>query len=309
MADNGQQLPLDWEELVNEGIEARKMGDQSNWRLGDLAVQVKKGYGQSDLEKYAARIGEAYSTLQDYHWVSKRYQNLARARFSALSWAHFRVVAKRGDAEQLLAKALGPPIWTVEQLRDAIKVREPVPPLPKGVYDVILADPPWPYDNQIESWGPTSLHYDSLPLADICSVDVPSADNSVLFLWVTNPFVRDAFEVMDAWGFEYKTNIVWVKRNLTRPGSGFYVRGRHELLFICTKGSMVPSQVGQEPIGSVLEADVGEHSIKPDEAYTLIERLYPEGRYLELFARRHRSGWKAWGDDSALLLAGTPANR
>lgn len=180
----------------------------------------------------------------------------------------------------------------------------PPPPLPEGTYDVILADPPWEYDNT-GVHGAASHHYDTLPLEDICALaPLPVADNAALFLWVTNPFVRDAFEVIDAWGFTYKTNIAWVKRNLVRPGSGFYVRGRHELLFICTRGAMVPDQTGRAPIGSVLEADVQEHSRKPDEAYELIEAIYPEGQYLELFARNHRSGWTPWGNDSSLVLAG-----
>lgn len=177
-------------------------------------------------------------------------------------------------------------------------------PLPEGVFDVILADPPWQYDNQIESWGPTSLHYPSMSIEEICALaPLPCADNAALFLWVTNPFVEAAFDVLRVWGFEYKTNIVWVKRNLTRPGSGFYVRGRHELLFLCTNGAMVPEQAGREPIGSVLEADVQEHSRKPDAVYELIESIYPEGKYLELFARRNRPGWTTWGNDSALSVA------
>ena len=112
---------------------------------------------------------------------------------------------------------------------------------------------------------------------------------------ICNPFLRDAFYVIDAWGFEYKTNIVWVKTNLKKPGSGFYIRGRHELLFICTKGSFVPDQKGKEPIGSVVEAGVAEHSKKPDVIYNLIERIYPEGKYLELFARNTQKGWQSWG--------------
>jgi len=96
---------------------------------------------------------------------------------------------------------------------------------------------------------------------------------------------------------EYKTNIVWVKTNLKKPGIGFYVRGHHELLFICTKGSFVPDQTGKEPIGSVIEADVREHSEKPDIVYEVIEKMYPERKYLELFAREEREGWAAWGNE------------
>lgn len=174
--------------------------------------------------------------------------------------------------------------------------------LPVGTYNVIYADPPWQYDNAITSWGPARLHYGDMSLDDICAlpraIDLRIEDNAVLFLWVTNPFLQDAFKVIEAWGFEYKTNIAWVKTDLQKPGSGFYVRGRHELLFICTRGSFTPLDKHiSPPIGSVIEAPLQEHSRKPDEVYDIIERLYPACNYVELFARRKRDGWDAFGNE------------
>jgi len=194
-----------------------------------------------------------------------------------------------------------------QRARHRREARE-APPLPTGVYNVILADPPWEYANSGGLPGQAANHYGTLTMEDIGRLSLPAAEKAVLFLWVTNPFLAEGLELARRWGFEYKTNVVWVKRNLQRPGVGFYVRGRHELLFICTKGSMVPDQEGRPPIGSVIEADVQEHSRKPNEAYELIESIYPEGKYLELFARRNRPGWQAWGSDSALLLAPSEAD-
>lgn len=213
--------------------------------------------------------------------------------------------------EQFIAetKAVADELTSKAVLGIAQKMKREAEPktveLPAGQFNVIYSDVPWKYDNSIESWGPASLHYQSLPVEQIAYYQDPHgvrvqdkfASDSVLFLWVTNPFVRDAFEVVDAWGFSYKTNIVWVKTELQRPGSGFYVRGRHELLFICTKGSFVPDQTGKEPIGSVVEAPIQEHSQKPDVVYEIIERMYPEGKYLELFARKERHGWTSWGNE------------
>lgn len=174
--------------------------------------------------------------------------------------------------------------------------------LPTGIYNVVYADPPWEYDNTIKQGGPASLHYRSLPLSAICAlpqtIGLQLDQDAVLFLWVTNPFLRDAFQVIDAWGFQYKTNIAWVKTDLQKPGSGFYVRGRHELLFICTRGSFTPLDGRiSPPIGSVLEAPVREHSRKPDSVYDIIERLYPDCKYVELFARHRRDNWDAYGDE------------
>lgn len=174
--------------------------------------------------------------------------------------------------------------------------------LPDTVFNVIYADPPWLYDNNITSWGPASLHYDTMDLQAVCDlpqrINLHVADDAVLFLWVTNPFLQDAFKVLEAWGFEYKTNIAWVKTDLEKPGSGFYVRGRHELLFIATRGSFTPLDKHiAPPIGSVVSAPLQEHSRKPDEVYSIIERLYPQCNYVELFARREREGWTGYGDE------------
>jgi len=170
--------------------------------------------------------------------------------------------------------------------------------MPTGVYDVIYADPPWKYDNAIDYWSPAVKHYPLMDTGAIADLEVPSADNAVLFLWSTNPFLQDALAVVEAWGFEYKTNMVWVKTNRIAKGqgSGFYVWGHHELLFICTKGSKVPVAKGRTQVSSVFEADAGRHSEKPEAIYGIIEHLYPDGKYLELFARNDpRTNWTAWG--------------
>jgi len=173
---------------------------------------------------------------------------------------------------------------------------------PQGTYNVIYADPPWQYNNSIGKWGPANSHYSTMPTEDICAllekIELGIAENAVLFLWTTNPFLEEALQVIDSWGFEYKTNIVWVKTELQKPGSGFYVRGRHELLLIATKGSFTPlDQNISPPIGSVVEAPVQEHSKKPEQIYEIIEKLYPKCNFIELFARNKREGWQQWGDE------------
>jgi len=173
--------------------------------------------------------------------------------------------------------------------------------LPDTVFNIIYADPPWEYNNT-GVHGAASHHYGTMSLTDICNftrtIDLHIAYNAALFMWVTNPFLEDAFTVLNAWGFTYKTNMVWIKTDLVKPGSGFYVRGRHELLFIATRGSFTPlDQHISPPIGSVLEAPVQEHSRKPEQVYDIIERLYPDCNYVELFARQRRDGWIAYGNE------------
>jgi N6-adenosine-specific RNA methylase IME4 len=98
---------------------------------------------------------------------------------------------------------------------------------------------------------------------------------------------------MDAWGFTYRTNIVWVKDAI---GLGYWVRNQHELLLIGARGEMRAPAVGARR-SSVIKSPRREHSRKPDEAYALIEQMYPELPKIELFARHARPGWAAWGND------------
>lgn len=174
--------------------------------------------------------------------------------------------------------------------------------LPAQVFNVIYADPAWQYNNTGLN-GAAEHHYGTMPVEDIYNlprnINLCVADDAVLFLWATNPLLLEALECVRRWGFAYKTNLVWVKTELDKPGVGWYVRGRHELLLIATRGSFTPlDEHLSPPIGSVLEAPIQEHSRKPDAVYAIIERLYPGCNYVELFARRAREGWAAWGDEA-----------
>jgi N6-adenosine-specific RNA methylase IME4 len=143
-------------------------------------------------------------------------------------------------------------------------------------YHVIYADPPWRYSDSTNTLDAvTDHHYATMSIDDLETYledyQIKTARDAVLFIWVTNPFVKKALGVVDAWGFEYKTNIVWIKTDLKKPGVGYYVRGRHELLFICTRGSFTPLDKNiSPPIGSVLESPLREHSRKPEEVYEIM---------------------------------------
>ena len=165
------------------------------------------------------------------------------------------------------------------------------PPMPEGIYDIILADPPWRYDSEASQRGKADNHYATMTTKDICDLQVPSAENALLFLWVTNAHIVDALRVIRAWGFEYVTNFVWVK---DKNGLGWFARGRHELLFLCRKGRMPYPEV-RNRCSTVIHAPRGVHSVKPEIVYEMIENMYPNRRYLELFSRNRCDGWKMWG--------------
>jgi N6-adenosine-specific RNA methylase IME4 len=166
--------------------------------------------------------------------------------------------------------------------------------LPEDIYSVLYADPPWEYQNSgIQTAA--AKQYDTMPTEEICTLldrlpELKFAADAVLLLWVTNPLLKDGMRVLDAWGFRYVTNRVWIK---TRGIGGFHVNGRHELLLVGTRGQFRPDAL----LDSVITGDNDEHSKKP-ELYDDIEQAYPRQRYAELFGRNRpeREGWSFWGD-------------
>jgi len=180
-------------------------------------------------------------------------------------------------------------------------------PPPKH-YKVIYADPPWTFATYSRKGKGRSAeaHYDCMSLADIKALPVGewAADDCVLFLWTTDPLLEKAFELVQAWGFTYKTvGFYWAKLN--RPeisyndrsfftGLGFWTRANPELCLLATRGK--PHR-RRADVRKLIVSPRREHSRKPDEAYGRIEALC-EGPYLEMFARFPRAGWDRWGSDA-----------
>jgi N6-adenosine-specific RNA methylase IME4 len=185
----------------------------------------------------------------------------------------------------------------VEVKRDLRREKiEKVAPLPEGKFGLICADPPWRYDFSKSDSRAVETHYPSLSMEELKAVPVDerlAATDCVLFLWVPAPKLREGLELMAAWGFTYKTGAVWVKPAI---GPGYYFRIAHEHLLVGTKGSPhLPQPENRR--SSVIEAPRGQlHSEKPDAAYDVIAKMYPQSQRLELFARKEREGWRAWGN-------------
>jgi N6-adenosine-specific RNA methylase IME4 len=164
--------------------------------------------------------------------------------------------------------------------------------LPAGEYDVIYADPPWSYEQDTPRGG-VAHHYPTMDLSDIRAMDVPAAEDAVLYLWATVTHAPEALEVLRDWGFSYKTQGVWDKQSY---GAGHWFRGGHELLYLGVRGDVSPPDPAVRR-SSVFRAEAGEHSAKPDKVRAYIERAHPEADRLELFARDNIAGWTNWGND------------
>lgn len=174
-------------------------------------------------------------------------------------------------------------------------------------FRTIYADPPWQFSNRTGKMAPEHrrLHrYQTMALQEICALPVPEVADvpSHLYLWVPNALLPWGLAVMEKWGFTYKTNLVWYKiRKDGGPdgrGVGFYFRNVTEILLFGVRGGLRTLPPGRRAV-NVIETRKREHSRKPDEFYSQIERCSPPP-YLELFARHPRPGWVQWGDEIRL---------
>jgi len=182
-------------------------------------------------------------------------------------------------------------------------------PLPSGPYDVIYADPPWSYECKkptiaghpgVLLRGENSLspehYYKTMSADEIAWMPVKAicSKNSVCFMWATNPLLPDAFRVLAAWGFEYKTTITWYK--LRCKGMGYWFRGYTEFLLLGVRGNFKAFHSRQE---NIVAAPVGKHSEKPILFRKLIENETPNLKRLEMFARRSPDElWDVWGNEA-----------
>lgn len=175
-------------------------------------------------------------------------------------------------------------------------------------YNTIYADPPWQFQNRTGKVAPEHkrlTRYETMPLADIKALPVSEiADSKAhLYLWVPNALLPEGLAVMDAWGFEYKGNIVWEKvRKDGMPdgrGVGFYFRNVTELLLFGIKKKSVPNRTLSPARSQVnlIRSQKREHSRKPDEIIPIIESCSLPNR-IELFARGSREGWDMWGNQA-----------
>jgi N6-adenosine-specific RNA methylase IME4 len=172
-------------------------------------------------------------------------------------------------------------------------------------YGTILADPPWRFQNRTGKMAPEHKRlnrYPTLLLDEIKEIPIHlvSGKNSHLYLWVPNALLKEGLEVMESWGFKYKSNIIWHKvRKDGGPdgrGVGFYFRNTTEIVLFGVRGSLRTLQPGRRQV-NIIRTQKQEHSRKPDELYEIIENCSP-GPYLELFARGARNNWDVFGNQA-----------
>jgi N6-adenosine-specific RNA methylase IME4 len=228
---------------------------------------------------------------------SKVSQRRVRA---ALMFEKLAIAVVGEDATQKACDEIGHGKLTIAKAKQEIKKlkkeavaekikREPSP-LPTGPFRVITIDPPWQYSRADDLTHRARNPYPDMTLDEIKALPVSDLAHTdcILWLWTTNAFIWDARDCLDAWGFEKKTILTWVK---DRMGTGDWLRGRSEHCLMAVRGKPLVTLTNQT---TVITGPLREHSRKPDEFYTLVESLCP-GTKLEMFQQAPRENWQGWG--------------
>lgn len=306
------------DEWINYGEILKRVDEAKQWAIGDWLCDGKRHYGDGLYGKAEKILEIDEQQLRRFKMISDRFELLQRC--NNLSFAHHYEVAsikkieekKDGKLElskepdmdkmrEFLSKAekntlsvreLGEVVKQYKRQQDE-KIRLANAP---EKYSVFYVDPPWKYsDELINGYGAAAHHYPLMSIQELCELPIKAKafDNATLFLWVTSPILKECFEVIKAWGFEYKTSFVWDK---VKHNYGHYNSVRHELLLVCTKGSYLPES--SELFDSVVSIEcTSEHSERPEEFRKIIEQMYPNSKKIELFARKKTNGWDTWGDE------------
>lgn len=262
-------------EVYSGFYESRLKIEVGMWQKGKVVCDFRGVNPQTsyyELEKVTERNHES---LKDWNDLFEKYQD------------YDRFLKKHAEP---MAKA-----WAEKVLRPRRLLTEvEIPALPKGSFTIIYADPPWRYEFSETDSRAIEAHYPSLDTDKICGLKIPTDEDAVLFLWSPAPKINEALTVLQAWNFQYLTHLVWVKDKI---GMGYWVRNQHELLLIGRKGTaLVPRE--EVRYASVFNAPRLEHSAKPPVVYEMIESMFPEQKYIELFHRgKPRPGWVAWGNE------------
>lgn len=264
--------------------------------IGDCLAYRQQKWGMYD--DVAEETGYEKNTLREYKRISESVKS--DIRMADLGFAHHQQVASLPPERQefFLNKAVNEDL-SVRELKAEIRkadIEFKAAELPKDKYRVVYADPPWNYGDKRD--GRTTGaedHYPTMTIQELCNMPISSitTDNAVMFLWVTSPLLNECFDVIEAWGFDYKTSFVWdkIKHNM-----GHYNSVRHEFLLVCTRGSCVPDNIQLfDSVQSIERSDT--HSEKPEAFREIIDTLYKHGKKIELFARRKAEGWDLYGNE------------
>ena len=289
---------------IAEIARKEKVGKSAQDEVGSFRcdIEAKKGAWLDEYFPQGGNRGNQYekvarsdgSTLADEGMSKDESSNARLVSKEAELVAEAIEEIKQDDKKVVTPSAV---VSLVRNKKRKIRVEETEQPNLDGIYRVIYADPPWQYNADfMDKYGHAKSHYSTMSIEELCALPVADvrADDCVLFMWTTSPKLEQAFQVIKAWGFNYKTSFVWDK---VKHNFGYYNSVRHEFLLIAGHGSSTPDV--KELHDSVISIErSGKHSEKPEYFRELIDKLYPTGNRVELFARKKVDGWETWGSEA-----------
>lgn len=316
----GRLGPTGWEppenlteaEWKDSGKSLGKIESGISWWIGDWWRAFKPEWGERAARFEGDWDGPSYDVCRHAGGICDEFE-IGRRRPN-LSFKHHREAAalppEKADAlldwcEETIAET-GEPRSTRElrnKKREVSRI-EHIANLefPEGRYGLIYCDPPWQYDFALTDNRKIENHYPTMNQEELLAFPMAekfAAGDAMIFMWAVSPRLPQAIELLTAWGFEYITNMAWVKDKI---GMGYHARAQHELLLIGRHGN-VPPPAPANRFSSVIFGERGQHSRKPDEAYVRIEEGYPTLPKIEVFARNDRAGWTSWGNQLAVAAA------
>lgn len=279
--------------------------------IAEIKLRAERRAGELLGEMERQDQGRPAKTSHDVTFSPPKLDDLGISRMQSSRWQSIASLPEP-IFEQHIAetKEAGEELTTNSLLRKAQEVKREqmrqekheAAPLPSAKYRVWYADPPWHYGNSgvitdSDNYGRAARHYPSMTIEQLCdmgeAIQARCEKDAVLFMWVTSPLLAECFDVIEAWGFTYKTSFVWDK---VRHNFGHYNSVRHELLLVCTRGSCTPDdKTLHDSVISIERSD--KHSEKPEEFRRIIDGLYTWGNRIELFARCQADGWETWGNE------------
>lgn len=259
---------MSWEDHAKEGARLEAEGDEFQWESkSEYTAAWDAGGTERDIAEY---VGKSQPHI---HYLITM---VIRSEAEAEGWSFAEAYAK--------AKQKKP------------RQHEPVDINPAGgVYPTVVIDPPWQYKNR-GTRGAANDHYPTMTVDELAELPIPAAEEAHLYLWTTNAFLRDAFDLVETWDFDYKATLIWVKPQM---GMGNYFRISHELVLFAVRGNL---KTLRRDALSWFQAPRGKHSAKPDAFYELVESSSP-GPYMDMFNRDggkmfRRPGWDGWGNEA-----------
>ena len=273
-------------------------------KAGEILAKLKRGKpikrgscGEvATRSEYRSALDNAKADIRD----ANRWQQVAAIpadRFE--SWAE----EKKAEGAELstsgLLREVGREVKRADRIAKMGEIAKGNAPLSivGKRFPILLCDPPWRYDHCETENRAIENQYPTMTLEEICALEVAGSttDDAVLYLWSTSPKLYESMKVLDAWGFSYRTCLVWDKEKI---GMGYWARQQHELLLVATRGNPPTPAPEDRPASVIRSSRPAKHSEKPVEAYEIIEKMWPTLPKLEMFCRSHRQGWTAWGNQA-----------